>query len=163
MKIFAFAIIVTFSAIWCLFASAKDGASDGNASLEFKRITFPEKRPRENESRSDIEVILGGEQRKILNELLQALKENPIIGAKVVGFSDKHECKAAECDALSLRRARLVFDWFLKNGIPAAQLKGPKGESTEFPLDDGDTEDGRELNRRVQLEPYTVSGKEPRR
>jgi hypothetical protein len=154
MKIRTFALIAISVVSWCL-------ASYGNASLEFKRINFPEKRPRENELHSDIEVILGEDQCKVLKELLQALKDNPTIGARIVGFADKHECKAAECDALSLRRARLVFDWFLMKGIPAAQLKGPEGESTAFPLDDSDTEDGKKLNRRVQLEPYTVSGKRP--
>lgn len=134
MKMRTLAIMIISVASWCLLASASEGVSYGNASLEFKRIMFPEGRPRENESHTDIEVILGEGQRKVLEELLQALKENPIIGAKIVGFSDKHECKAAECGALSLRRARLVFDWLLKNGIPAAQLKGPEGESIAFPL-----------------------------
>lgn len=147
-----------------LFWSSIVGAQDvlnGNASLEFKRVTFPERRPKKNESYVDLDVILDRAQRETLGELLQALKNNPTIGAKIIGFSDRHECRARECDELSLRRARLVFDWLLRNGVPAMQLKGPIGESTNYPLDDGDANDGRALNRRVQLEPYALPKKEP--
>jgi OOP family OmpA-OmpF porin len=152
---------LSFALLWLSISSGRDGVS-GNASVEFKRINFPEKRPDKNEPHVDIDSVLDGEQKAVLQDLAKALTDNPVIGARVVGFSDKNECRATECNELSLRRARLVFDWLLRNGVPAKQLKGPDGESTDYPLDDGDTEEERALNRRVQLEPYTVSSEKPK-
>jgi hypothetical protein len=128
----------------------------GNPSVEFKRIYFQEGRPRRSES---ADSVIDQEQTEVLRGLLEALQANPRIGAEIMGFADKQECLASDCHDLSLRRAKIVFDWFLNHGIPAAHLKGPLGESVDWPLDSGETVKGRALNRRVQLEPFVVSSK----
>jgi len=125
-------------------------------SVEFKRIYFPPGRPLQSESSADIDKVLDQEQMHVLLGLLQALKGDPIVGAEVMGFADKNECLPRACRQLSLRRAKIVFDWLLDNGVPVEQLRGPSGESIDWPLDSGETEDGRAINRRVQLEPYSL-------
>jgi hypothetical protein len=125
-------------------------------SVEFKRIYFPPGRPLQSESSPDIDKVLDQEQMNVLLDLHQTLKEDSTIGAEVMGFADKNECLPRECRKLSLRRAKMVFDWLLDHDIPLKQLRGPSGESIDWPLDDGETEDGRALNRRVQLEPYSL-------
>jgi len=135
--------------------------TSANASLDLKQIYFPEGRPSENESLHDIDQILGPEEQRTLKDLLQALKASPWLGAKVTGYADKHECEKSQCTELSLRRAKIVFDWFRTHGLPEAQLEGPIGESTDFPLYDGNTEEERQLNRRVYLSAYTVPQRSP--
>ena len=129
----------------------------GNLSIDFKRIYFQEGRPRLSEANSD--SSFDQKQREVLQGLLDALKANPMLGAEIIGFADKNECLSSECHELSLRRAKVVFDWFIRHGLPAAQLKGPLGESIDWPLDGGETAEGRALNRRVQLEPFPVQSK----
>jgi hypothetical protein len=147
-------------ALWCLCLFAVDAvaASRENASLEFKRIVFPEGRPRESEA-TDIDRIIDAEQQKVLRQLLQALKDSPTIGVTVVGYTDARECSAVDCDALSLRGARCVFDWLIANGLPPNRLRGPEGKSATFPIGD-ETDEGRAVNRRVQLEPFLASARE---
>lgn len=125
-------------------------------TVEFARICFSPGRPSQLETSADMEELLDQEQMGGLLGSLRALKENPILGVKVVGYADKDECRPRECVQLSLRRAKIVFDWFFDHGVPVEQLRGPSGESTDWPLDSGETEDGRALNRRVQLEPYSL-------
>lgn len=149
-------IILSSSLSWTSISNGRE-VPNGNMSLEFKRINFPENRPGKNESYIDIDFVLDEKQRAALRDFASILIGNPTIGVRVVGFADKCECQAMECGELSLRRAKFVFDWLLENGVAARQLKGPDGESTYYPLDDGDTEQGKALNRRVQLEPHTVS------
>lgn len=128
----------------------------GAHTLEFRRLCFPPGRPLQSESSADMDEVLNQERMDAHLGSLLALKENPGIGAEVMGFADESECSPRECRRLSLRRAKIVFDWLRDHGVPAARLRGPSGESTGWPLDNGESEDGRAMNRRVQLEPYPL-------
>lgn len=152
MKLVAWSFAVTFTMLFSYLSILRSEAY----SVEFKRIYFPAGRPLESESSANLVEVLDREQMKVLLGLLETLKRNPILGANVMGFADKNECLPPECRKLSLRRAKIVFDWLLDHDVHRAQLRGPSGESTDWPLDDGETENGRALNRRVQLEPYSL-------
>ena len=140
-----------------LFAIFTFGADFATShSLEFKRIYFAEGRPKKTESSNDLSVILDRQQMENLQQILSALKERSDLGVKVLGFADKDECDASECSDLSSRRARAIFDWLLRHGLPAKQIKGPEGLSTNWPLYDGATNEERRFNRRVDFEPFTI-------
>ena len=51
-----------------------------------------------------------------LNEnfaLIQQVKKSKF---RTTGWTDGEECKDAECEALSMRRTKLVADWLFENG-----------------------------------------------
>lgn len=125
-------------------------------SVDMQKIRFPDGRPFHSETADDLRKILSNENTLALESVLRALLERPDLGVEVMGFADKNECRPSDCRELSLRRAKVIFDWLKNNGVKASQLKGPKGESTDWPVDDAATESGREFNRRVQFEPFLV-------
>lgn len=125
-------------------------------SLEAEKIYFSEGRPGLSETYPDMESVV---DQQVLSRLLKALQEHPSIGVDVTGFADEHESEPIDCRNLSLRRAKLVFDWLLDHGFSLTRLRGPLGESIDWPI--GRTEDERHFNRRVQLELHIVSGEEP--
>ena len=126
--------------------------------IEFKRIEFPAGRPDPSQAGADAEAILDGEEAAVLWELRAALLERHFLGATITGYADAHECTGDSCRELSLRRATLVLAWLPKHGLPDAQLRGPASESTDFPLNPGETNEDRARNRRVQLLPFVVPG-----
>lgn len=126
-------------------------------SLELKRIYFPDGRPRKGESVDDLPEILDKKQLADLEQILEALKERPDIGVKVLGFADRNECAPSDCSDLSLRRAKAVLDWLLNHGLPSVQLRGSEGMSTAWPLYKDATEEERLFNRRVDFEPYLLT------
>jgi outer membrane protein OmpA-like peptidoglycan-associated protein len=70
---------------------------------------------------------------------------------KVVGFTDDKECRADECVKLSFRRAAYVRQWFLDHGVPSNELDASEGRGMEDPLEKNDTPEGRQTNRRVEI------------
>lgn len=129
--------------------------------VEFKRIEFPQGKPDRSQAGVSVEDILSDEEIAVLWELRTAFLERRFLGATVTGYADEHECQADVCRELSLRRASLVLAWLLKHGVPEGQLRGPASESTDFPLNPGETEEDRARNRRVQLLPFVVPGTLP--
>lgn len=83
----------------------------------------------------------------------ETLGKTPSLNIRVVGFTDDRECSGRECDALSLRRAKCVYDWLIEHHVPQSRLKGPEGRGSQLPIDDNETEEGRQRNRRVELIP----------
>jgi outer membrane protein OmpA-like peptidoglycan-associated protein len=91
---------------------------------------------------------------KGLEQTLEVLKGRSDIKVKVVGYADENECHISDCQNLSFRRAKFVFDWLLEHGVPSEQLKGPEGLSTTWPLYRNATEKERVFNQRVDFEIY---------
>jgi len=85
-----------------------------------------------------------------LQEVTKLLKGNPKMKVYVVGHTDNVGGLAANID-LSKRRATSVVQILTtKYGVPAAQLQ-PYGDGPYAPIASNDSEDGRTLNRRVEL------------
>ena len=137
-------------------------AGFAHASLDIKTIHFPEGKPLTAQTASDIDTVLDVEERRTLEAIRDALQQSPSLGVEVSGYADKNECSISECYTLSLRRARIILDWLSTHGVPEAQLKGPVGESVDFPLYEGATAEERSFNRRVHFEAYTVEESEAR-
>ena len=143
--------------IFLMLVSAWPSSALGNdLSVDMQKVRFPDGRPLHSETADDLRKVLSNDDTLALEGVLGTLLERPEIGVEVLGFADKNECHPTDCRELSLRRARVIFDWLKRNGVKASQLKGPKGESTDWPVDDAATKIGREFNRRVQFEPFLV-------
>lgn len=85
----------------------------------------------------------------ILDEVITSLKEWPEISIEIQGHSDN-----VGDDRVNLRiskaRAKAVWNYFVKKGIGKKRLRS-KGYGETSPVADNETEEGRAMNRRVEL------------
>lgn len=94
------------------------------------------------------------------NESLEVLKNDadaikslkPPHQVKIVGHTDSKECSGKACEVLSLRRAQLVFDWMVANGVPASMLLPPEGHGSAEPVANNAIPKGRAKNRYVEFQ-----------
>jgi OOP family OmpA-OmpF porin len=87
---------------------------------------------------------------QILDEAVDTLKRNPDIRVEVDGHTDGVGTQAYN-QPLSERRAKGVYDYLIAHGIDASRLDGPKGFGKEKPIATNDTAEGRQQNRRTEL------------
>jgi OOP family OmpA-OmpF porin len=79
------------------------------------------------------------------------LKEMRGAVVEIIGFTDNQECSGSECQALSLRRAQVVYDWLVAHGVSPNNLRAPVGRGSDLAIDSNDTELGRQRNRRTEV------------
>lgn len=84
-----------------------------------------------------------------LDKLAEVLKASSSVKVEIGGFTDnvggiKHN------QMLSLNRAQSVYEYLIKSGVSQAQLTY-KGYGADNPIGDNKTEEGRKLNRRIEL------------
>jgi len=87
-----------------------------------------------------------------LERLLKILKLNPSVKIAVHGHADDLEILDSDVD-LALERAKLVSKYLIANGYNRVKYVG---HANTKPIADNETEDGRRLNRRVEI---IVTGK----
>jgi outer membrane protein OmpA-like peptidoglycan-associated protein len=85
-----------------------------------------------------------------LKEVAKLLKQNPRLKVYVVGHTDNVGALAANIDLSKRRAASIVQSLTTQYGIPAAQLQS-FGAGPYAPVASNSSEDGRTLNRRVEL------------
>lgn len=92
----------------------------------------------------------------ILDEAVAILQRYPQLRVEVAGHTDSRG-KDAYNQALSQRRAKVVYDYLTGHGIDAGRLAGPNGFGESRPIapnenaDGSDNPDGRAKNRRTEL------------
>ena len=84
-----------------------------------------------------------------LNEAADTLMRNPGLLTEVAGFTDSRG-DANYNRGLSERRAKTVRDYLINRGVDASRLSW-RGYGESNPIDDNETAEGRERNRRVVL------------
>jgi outer membrane protein OmpA-like peptidoglycan-associated protein len=85
----------------------------------------------------------------LLQEVAQALKDHPNIKVRIEGHTDSKGSDSYNLK-LSDKRAKSVRDFLIKQGIaPDRMVAIGYGETR--PIADNDTEEGREMNRRVEF------------
>lgn len=126
-------------------------AESFNASFEFKGVKFRSEAPGPGESLNDSLQPPVSEQLRALQYNSDALKRNPVFRMEVIGFTDDRECADQACYDLSTRRAALVYRWLIDHGAPPRCLEAPRGRGREVFIDDNRTEDGRQQNRRAEV------------
>jgi outer membrane protein OmpA-like peptidoglycan-associated protein len=85
----------------------------------------------------------------ILGEVAQALTRMPGVGVRIEGHTDS-EGPESRNQRVSQRRANAVRKYLMKKGIPGQRLVAV-GYGEDRPVDDNDTDEGRENNRRVEF------------
>jgi len=85
----------------------------------------------------------------ILDLVAASLKKNPDVKVEVDGHCDWIGSDAYN-QKLSVRRANAVRDYLIKNGVKAENLT-TRGYGETKPIADNKTDEGRTLNRRVEL------------
>ncbi len=85
-----------------------------------------------------------------LQEVAKLLKQNPALKVYVVGHTDNVGGLAANIDLSKRRAASVVQALTTQYGIPAGRLAA-YGDGPYAPVASNDSEDGRTLNRRVEL------------
>lgn len=94
-------------------------------------------------------ATLRPESEKELEEVVRALKRYPEIRAEVQGHTDGMGSDAYN-DRLSDARAKAVRAYLIEHGINAARLEA-RGYGKRVPIATNETDEGRQLNRRVEL------------
>jgi OOP family OmpA-OmpF porin len=90
------------------------------------------------------------ESKSALDEVAKMLKANASLKVYVVGHTDNVGALAGNVDLSKRRAAAVVQELTTKYGIAAARL-APFGAGPYLPIASNDSEDGRTLNRRVEL------------
>jgi outer membrane protein OmpA-like peptidoglycan-associated protein len=85
----------------------------------------------------------------LLDDVAQALKDNPTIKVEVQGHTDSVGNDAFNLK-LSQKRAESVRNYLIKKGISSDRMD-PKGYGENVPIADNRTKDGRDQNRRVEF------------
>jgi len=87
----------------------------------------------------------------VLDEAVEVLKRNPSLKVEVQGHTDSRG-SAKYNQRLSDKRAKSVMEYFVKKGISRDQLMA-NGYGYTMPAATNTTEEGRAMNRRVELRP----------
>jgi outer membrane protein OmpA-like peptidoglycan-associated protein len=86
---------------------------------------------------------------ELLEEVLQFLKDYPTITVEFGGHTN-NVASDNYADDISLKRARSVANYFIRNGIPESRISA-FGYGKKNPLVSNDTPEGRKKNQRVEL------------
>lgn len=84
-----------------------------------------------------------------LNEWVEFFKENPSITADIYGHTDSTGSKKYN-QGLSQKRAQSIYKYLVNKGIAASRLH-PVGFGETQPVSTNSTKEGRQKNRRVEL------------
>lgn len=84
-----------------------------------------------------------------LERIVRFLRDNPSVRVEVEGHTDSVGSAAAN-DRLSTSRAQSVRSYLIDRGIEPARVEA-RGYGSRRPVAANDTEEGRQLNRRVEL------------
>jgi outer membrane protein OmpA-like peptidoglycan-associated protein len=99
---------------------------------------------------STAELAPGKDNEAILQAIVDLLKEHPEIAeVRVEGHTDNRGDPAANKN-LSVQRAAAVARWLVAHGIAKGRVRSV-GVGGDKPLDSNDTEEGRAMNRRVEI------------
>ena len=120
-------------------AAALSGGLNGNGHVVVNGILF-------DTGKTDVKPESG----PALDEVAKLLKANPKLRVYVVGHTDNVGALAGNMDLSKRRAASVVQTLTTKYSVPATQLDAI-GDGPSAPVSSNDTEDGRALNRRVEL------------
>ncbi len=84
-----------------------------------------------------------------LNKILQIVKKHSNTTIEIMGHTDSNGTDEYN-QTLSLNRAKVVFNWFIKHGINKSRMSY-QGYSFHKPVSTNDTDEGRQLNRRTEI------------
>ena len=99
--------------------------------------------------------VLKKESEKQLDKFVEMYRKSPTMKLLINGHTDNVGSDEYN-QKLSEDRAKSVYDYFLKHGIPADKMS-VKGFGSKYPIDTNETEEGRAKNRRVEVDIENLS------
>lgn len=120
--------------------------------IDLRGVNFKFDRPKKGET--DIKKALAeptADSIAILDQAVDTLQRYPQVHVTVAGYTDSVG-KDAYNQALSERRAKIVYDYLTSHGVDASRLEGPIGHGKNDPIGDNSTNEGRAQNRRTELQ-----------
>lgn len=119
--------------------------------IDLRGVNFLFDRPkRGQEDDIDGAGLLPG-SKEILDQAVDVLQRYPNVTVEVAGHTDWIGTDAYN-QSLSERRARTVYNYLVSKGVDAERLKGPMGYGESKPIDTNETKEGRQRNRRTELD-----------
>ncbi len=95
------------------------------------------------------QYVLKEKSKTELSEVIKFLKDNDGIRVEIEGHTD-NTGSAAHNMELSTNRAKSVYDFLIKAGVPGARIQF-KGYGSDKPKVENNTEEGKQLNRRIEF------------
>ncbi|MEL4893097.1 hypothetical protein PQU63_11145 [Xanthomonas protegens] len=120
--------------ILTLFAAVLVACPAQSMSLDWRPVNFRQGHPLVGENLEDSMDNASGLQLENLQVNVSIMKEYPNVAYDLMGRANATECSPASCMMLSARRAELVYDYLLEQGIPACQIKTIVAASTSSPI-----------------------------
>ena len=96
---------------------------------------------------------LSADAKNSLAKLAQSLNNNADCDVNIIGHTDSTGSDAVN-QPLSVNRANSVNNYLRSCGVNASQIKSVTGQGSTNPVADNSTEEGRKLNRRVEIYLY---------
>ncbi|MFN9339956.1 MAG: OmpA family protein [Candidatus Kapaibacterium sp.] len=134
--------------------STKDKDSYQEVEQEFEQINLPQLKdnPEFDQSRLTFQTgktILKPEAQIEINRLVNFLKENPSMNVELAGFTDSKGSNELN-KRISRQRAQAIANQLINKGINSKRIK-TSGYGKNKPIGNNSTEEGRNLNRRVEF------------
>lgn len=120
--------------------------------IDLSDIKFKHGRPTASETLAESINLPIEASRQILAEAADTLRRNPEVRVAVNGFADQVEGNLSERHSLSERRAKLVYEYLISEGVPESQLVRIDYFGSTKPIAPPDAEDPAKYNRRVEFE-----------
>ncbi|HJW05887.1 MAG TPA: OmpA family protein [Rhodanobacter sp.] len=120
--------------------------------IDLRGVNFKYDRPKKGET--DISKSLAepsADSIAVLNQAIDTLQRYPQVKVTVAGYTDSKGTDEYN-QALSERRASIVYNYLTSHGIDASRLEGPIGHGESNPIGDNATDAGRAQNRRTELQ-----------
>lgn len=95
-------------------------------------------------------AVLKKESEKQLDKFVELYQNFPNMKLQINGHTDNVGSEEYN-QKLSEDRARSVYEYFLKKGIPASSMT-TRGFGLKYPIDTNETDEGRAKNRRVEVD-----------
>ena len=105
---------------------------------------------------ASISTLQGDAATNLSSDLEIWKKVDERFGFTVSGHTDNEECAGKDCDDLSLRRATIVREWLISNGVASRRIKPAIGYGDRRPIESNDTEEGRARNRHVSIDVFVI-------
>ncbi len=119
--------------------------------IELRGVHFKFDRPHIGETKIKPTLQDASEGVNLLDQAVDTLKRYKDVRVKVAGYTDSIGT-AAYNQALSMRRARIVYNYLVDHGVSPKELEGPVGHGENDPVASNATAEGRSRNRRVELQ-----------
>ena len=102
------------------------------------------------------QYVVKSECEETLSEVYRFLISNPKVVVEVAGHTNNRPSDTY-ANTLSANRAKAVYEWLIKKGVPQSRLQY-KGYGKTMPIAPNTTEDGRRKNQRVEIRILSVTG-----